>query len=86
MRSWLLSTMVTSEIKQLFSCDMQTLVRTNKISQARNENNFDIKKAIESEPVLFDMMRHDQVCVDQIVTTEIFFGFTLIMKSHIHLI
>ena len=32
--------MVISEIKQLVSYDMQTLVRTNEISQARNENNF----------------------------------------------
>ena len=42
-------------------------------SQARNENNFVIKKATESEPVWHDAFY--KVCVDQIVTTEIFVRF-----------
>lgn len=37
--------MVISEIKQLVSYDIQTLVRTNEISQARNENIFVLNKA-----------------------------------------
>ena len=52
--SRLLSTIVISEIKQLVSYDMQNLVRTNEISQERNENNFVLNK--QHNTSLFDMM------------------------------
>lgn len=44
-----------------------------KVSHARNENNFVIKNATESEPVWYDAFY--KVSVDQIVTTEIFVRF-----------
>lgn len=44
-----------------------------KVSHARNENNFVIKNATESEPVWYGTFY--KVSVDQIVTTEIFVRF-----------